>query len=348
MTLDKSNLKIEYKKLVGYLLTLGLTGLLLYIAFAGVDLNAVFYYVSRASLFWIIIFLLIIIIAHYLRAYRWKIILKSVKEDVSTNKLFGAIMMGYGVNCVVPRLGEISRAVLIGRTEGISRSSAFGTVIVERVIDMLFLGIAVIFSVYAWGGSLFENFPWLKTTIYITTFIMMGLCLFLYLTIRLKEKFYNLIIKVITKISEKSAQKLSHIFKMLVEGFASLKGTKNYIATFTISVAIMFLYALSSYVAFFIFEETNSATFLMGWVMMSISSIGVVIPTPGGTGSYHTLAKSVMVLLFGFGEEISLAYAFLTHIISYSSSIIFAAVIFIMTHAKLKSIFTLESNGDNE
>ncbi len=57
-------------------------------------------------------------------------------------------------------------------------------------------------------------------------------------------------------------------------------------------------------------------TFAMGWVLMSIAGIGVVIPTPGGTGSYHTLAKSTL-MLFGFGEIISLSYAFLTHIISY-------------------------------
>ncbi len=346
MISGKSAFKIDIKQLVGYLFTLGLTLLFLYVAFAGVNIEKVFNYVSQASVLWMIIFLLIIITAHYIRAYRWKIILQSVKKDIHTTNLFNAIMIGYGVNCVVPRLGEISRAVIIGKTEGISRSSAFGTVIVERVIDMLFLGIAVVFSVYAWGGTLFENFPWLETTIYFTMFVMFILTVMLYLTIKLKEKFYNLIIKLVSKFSEKTAIKLSHIFNMLVEGFASLKGKKNYSITLLLSIAIIFLYALSSYAAFFMFDETKSATFLMGWVMMSISSIGVVFPTPGGTGSYHTLAKSVMVLLFGFGEEISLAYAFLTHLISYSSSLGLAAAIFIMSHSKLKNIFSLENNGN--
>jgi len=63
---------------------------------------------------------------------------------------------------------------------------------------------------------------------------------------------------------------------------------------------------------------------------MSISAIGVVIPTPGGTGSYHTLAKSTLVLLFGFGETISAAYALLTHIISYFLFIFIALALFFL------------------
>ena len=61
---------------------------------------------------------------------------------------------------------------------------------------------------------------------------------------------------------------------------------------------------------------------------MTIAAFGIVIPTPGGTGSYHALAKSALVLLYGYGEVISLAYAFLTHIISYFLFIVLALVIF--------------------
>ena len=103
-------------------------------------------------------------------------------------------MIGYGVNFVVPRLGEISRAALIGKWEGLSRSSMFGTVIIERVIDVIFLGFTLLLSVYL-SEDLFINFPWLKSTLYITFVLMFIAIFFLYLTIRLKEKFYNIIIK---------------------------------------------------------------------------------------------------------------------------------------------------------
>ncbi len=89
----------------------------------------------------------------------------------------------------------------------------------------------------------------------------------------------------------------------------------------------MLFYALNAYVGMIMIGLPH-ITFSMAWVIMSISAIGVVIPTPGGTGSYHALAKSALVLLYGYGDVISLAYAFLTHIISYFLFIISALILF--------------------
>jgi hypothetical protein len=150
-------------------------------------------------------------------------------------------------------------------------------------------------------------------------------------------------VKFVGKISEKVAYKAAHIFNMLTEGFGSLKGTKNYLLTFVLSALIMLIYGLSSYVGFFILnmQDINHVNFGMGWVVMSISAIGVVIPTPGGTGSYHALAKSTLVLLFGFGQTISLAYAFITHLISYSLVIITALVVFFILNKQHENLLKL-------
>jgi uncharacterized membrane protein YbhN (UPF0104 family) len=89
-------------------------------------------------------------------------------------------------------------------------------------------------------------------------------------------------------------------------------------------------------------QSIKDVTFAMGWVVMSISAIGVIIPTPGATGSYHALAKSTLVLLFGFGETISAAYAFLTHIISYILFIVIALIMYFALnkqHVSLLNIF---------
>jgi glycosyltransferase 2 family protein len=313
-----------------------LSAVFLYIAFYNVDFGEVFSYVAKASIFWIFIFIVLWMVSHYLRAVRWKIILHSVKKDASLKNLLGALMIGYGVNCVIPRLGEISRAVFVGKWEGLSKSSLFGTVIIERIIDILFLGLAVILSVYLWSESLYISFPWLESTLYITSFVMGLIILFLVLTIRFKEHFYSFIISFLSKFSEKLAHRVGYIFGMLIEGFASLRGVKNYIYTILLSAAILIIYAGSSYVGFYIIGM-QPVTFAMAWVLMSVSSIGVIIPTPGGTGSYHTLAKSTLVLLFGFGEEISLAYAFTTHIVSY--------ILFILS--AIAAYFIIDKQHDN-
>ncbi len=330
--------------LLNFLISLGLALLFLYLAFSDVNAGEVMDLVSGVSILWVIFFIVLIMLGHYLRALRWKYILQSVKPDVKMWNLFGALMIGYGVNCVTPKLGEVTRAIMIGRYENLSRSSMFGTVIVERVIDIISMGSAVLISAFIWGGNLYDTFPWLEATLYITAVILVAVLIMIYLSVKLKEKFYGYILKLIGKISSKLAERLGYIFEMLIQGFVSLRGTKNYILTFITSVILLLIYALTSYVGFFMLEmqSIKEVTFAMGWVVMSISAIGVIIPTPGATGSYHALAKSTLVLLFGFGETISAAYAFLTHIISYILFIVIALIMYFALnkqHISLLNIF---------
>ncbi len=324
------------KKTLGLIFTFLLTGLFLVIAFYGVDFNKMFFFISNASVFWMIVLILSLLASHFIRAVRWKIILSSVKPDASTLNLFGALMVGYGVNCAVPRLGEVSRAVMLGKWEKISTTSTIGTVILERVIDMLSFAFAVVISVFIWSGDLYQHFPWLRNSLYIVIVFMLLLILFLVLLVRFKKKFYDTIIKLVGKISEKLAHKLASTFEMFILGFASLKGVRNYFITLLLTLLMFIFYWLNSYIGFFIvgMDQITNVNLGMAWIIMSISSIGVMIPTPGGTGSYHTLVKSVLVLLFGFDEAISLAYAVLTHIISYVLFVITALFFFFYLNKK--------------
>lgn len=312
----------------------------LYIAFMNANFSEVMEYVSEASWFWIIIFSAILLFSHYLRALRWKYILNSVKADTSVKNLFGALMVGYGVNNIIPRAGEVTRAVLLGKWEGLSRSSMFGTVIVERVIDIIFMLIAVLVSAYIWSGDLYESFPWLKTALILSFMLILLLIIFLISVIKLKEKFYGGIIKLLGRISHNLAHKAAHVFEMLVEGFAALKGTRNYVIVMLLSITIMLVYAFNSYLGFYLIGMQNlyEVSYKMAWVLMSISAIGIAIPTPGGTGSYHTLAKSTLVLLFGFGEEISLAYAFITHLVNYLLCIVTALLVFFVLNRQHENL----------
>ena len=331
------------KRSLSYSFSFLLSIIFLYIAFHNVNFVDVLEVVSGASIFWIIILIITLLLSHFLRAIRWKIILSSVKPDISMKNLFGSLMVGYAVNCVVPRLGEVARAVLIGKWENVSRSSMFGAIILERIIDVLFLCLSIFISALIWSEDLYFKLPWLKTSLYISLFGIVGVVIFLFLVIRYKEHFYGVLVKMVGKLSEKFAHKTSHIFEMLIEGFKSLKGTKNYILTFLFSIAIMLLYAFSSYVGFFTvgMNSIKPVSYQMAWILMSISGIGVLIPTPNGTGSYHTLIKTALVLLFGFSEVISLSYAFLTHFISYVVFIFVGLISFWILNKKHENLLKL-------
>jgi glycosyltransferase 2 family protein len=349
LTSDSKPKKIHLKGVLNFVLSIILAVVLLYVAFHDVNFGEILDIVSHASVFWIVVLSITFLLSHFVRAIRWKIILNSVKKNTSMKNLFGSLMVGYAVNCVIPRLGEITRAVLIGRWEGLSRSSMLGAVIVERVIDIIFLGLSVLISVYIWQEDLYSSFPWLKSTLYLSMIGILLFVLFIYLTIRFKEHFYGIIIRLIGKVSKKAAGKAAYIFEMLTQGFSSLQGTKNYLFTFGLSVVIMLLYALCSYFGFYtlFMENIRPVNFAMAWVLMSISGIGVVIPTPGATGSYHALAKSAL-MLFGFGEVISLSYAFLTHIISYVLFIIIGFLSFIILNKRHESLIKVVETGIDE
>lgn len=349
MTLDNQHNRSWIRRYINYGLTLILTIVFLYIAFKDVNFGEVLEITSHASIIWIIILILSLYLSHFLRALRWKVILRSVKPEVKLKYLFGALMVGYGVNCVVPRLGEITRSVLLGRWETLSRSNMFGTVILERVIDIFFFGLSLIIAGLLYDGNVYKEFPWLKSTLFVLLIIVITSVVLLIISLKYKERFYAVIKFLLQKFSVKASEKVIHVIDMLIEGLSSLKGSKNYFVSILLSVIIMLLYGFNSYIGFFALDmnKIQQVDFAMAWIVMSVSSIGMMIPTPGGTGSYHTIAKSILVLLFGFSETVSLAYAFLMHIVSYLLFIFTALIVFFLLnkqHDNLIKVVETELN----
>ena len=310
---------MNVKQYAGYAFSIILSAAFLYLAFHNIELSKSLELVSNASIFWMFIFILVFIAAPVVRAYRWKYMINSIKPNASVFNLFGAIMIGYGINCVIPRLGEIYRALFLGRWEKLSRTSMFGTVIVERVLDVLALWFSVLISVTIYTGDLYKDIPWLESAIMLGFAALFIVIAFIVLLVWQKEKFYRITLKIVSKISHRAADKLSYIFNMLIDGFASIKGFKNYSFTILLTIIVMLVYGLNSYVGFFMLHmnDIQSVSFGMAWIVMTIAAFGIVIPTPGGTGSYHFIVISVLTQLFFFNEEIASAYAILTHFISY-------------------------------
>ena len=111
---------------------------------------------------------------------------------------------------------------------------------------------------------------------------------------------------------------MGYVFHMLTDGFASLSGKKNYAVTISLTVLILLVYGLNSMIGFYLLnlDDIHTVTFSMAWITMTILAFGIIIPTPGGTGSYHAISILVLVSIFKFSSEAAAAYAILTHLIS--------------------------------
>lgn len=328
MTSDKAN-NHPVRKILGYILPVLFTAVFLILAFKGVDLGKSFDLISRTSILFLIVYIIVFFLSHYIRALRWKVIINSVKPDTSTLNLMGALMIGYGVNCVVPRLGEVYRGLFLGKWEGLSRTSMLGTVIVERIIDIVLLAAASFISAYIYSGNLYQEISWLRASLVVGFGFILLTSIALFIMIKNKEKFNRLISAVVGRFSQKYAATFVSLFDTLLEGLSSIRGVRNTLYVIFYSLLIYLLYAANAYVGFYMLGMQNikEINFAMAWVLMTISAYGIVFPTPGGTGSYHIISIFVLSNLYGFHYETSAAYALLTHFVAYVA-FIFSSLIF--------------------
>ncbi|MCF8315022.1 MAG: flippase-like domain-containing protein [Ignavibacteriales bacterium] len=322
---------------LGYIFPGLLAIVLLYFVFRDMDFSIVFGYISAISFSWLIIFLAIFMFSHYLRALRWKVMLRSIKPETSVSNLFGAVMIGYGVNCIIPRLGELYRGLFLGRWEKISRTSILATVILERIIDIIALGVAVGIAVAIYPGELYSKVQWLKTVFILVFGFVLFIAVLMVLLVRFRE---SIILYIHSKTEKRFPVFSSFVIKSIEQlsfGFSCIRGVKDSSIVAIYSALIMIAYAYTSLAGFYLLrmDSIMDVNFTMAWILLSVSAFGVVMPTPGGTGSYHAIVIFVLVSLLGFSYEISAAYAILTHIISYIVFIFLALVSYYFVNSKM-------------
>jgi glycosyltransferase 2 family protein len=336
----------QLAKVVGYSFPVILTVLFLLFAFKGIDLNASFHLITHSSFTAIILYVIVFFLSHYIRAIRWNLMLESVKKDASLGHLFGSVIVGYGVNCVIPRLGEVYRGLFLGRWERISRTTVIGTVVVERMIDMFSFAFAALISVSIYSGDLYNEIVWLKTSLVIGFAMIFLVTIFLIFIVRFKEKFRDKLVRFVARFSEKYAERLKSIIDTLIYGLASIKSKKNMAMVFFWSVVMMIVYAINAQIGFYVLgiDFSGNVTFEMAWIVMTISSFSAMIPTPGGVGSYHAISILVLTQLYKFDKEFSAAYAILTNFISIAVFVISTVVIvYYINHQRQKSGLTKET-----
>lgn len=335
LTSDKSNnnqyniSSITARDVIVYFASLALgIGLLIY-TFRGVSIREVCDELFNINYYYLLIFIVVVFFGTYIRALRWKFMVVSLKENVRVKNLFEATIIGYGINVILPRFGEIARSLYLGTSEKISRSSVLGTIIVERVLDLIFLILSVVISLSLFGDQLASKYPWIYNSIYLGIIIFLFAVAFLFLVIKFQNKIIEWIDRFFTKLNVRFFNRATEITSKVIEGFDSIKSRKNYLMTFLLSPVLWFTYALGSYVGLLALNMNHiqNVDLGSGLIIMSITTFGIMIPIPGSTGSYHAFCKSVLTMVLGFNVKISLAYAVLTHLINTIPFVIISFII---------------------
>lgn len=303
------------KAIIQYLLILGVTVVLVIFSLQGIPvvpgknkfdfLNETW---ASANKMWLFIMAFIAMISHVVRAERWKMLMVPAGRHLKLSHSFFSLMVGYLVNLVIPRGGEVSRCYNLYKLDKTPVELSFGTVVVERISDVICLLLLIALAFVVESEKLFAFVETLKMSGSDSNdkliLIFTGISL-LIVTVVVSRWF----IRRNTKLNDFLIRKWNG-FK---EGMMSVFKLQNKALFIFYSALIWFLYFLMSYAVIQAFPETNHLEFSAVMSLFAIGSIAMAVPLPGGTGSYHVLVPQGLVFLYSIPKADAVAFTFIFH-----------------------------------
>ena len=243
---------------------------------------------------------LMLLLSHYVRALRWKILMEPLGYKPGTFNVFSAVMIGYLANLAFPRLGEVLKCTLLARYEKVAPDKLVGTIVAERAIDLVCLitafAITILLQIDTVGNyalitlqDIFlgddKEFSWFR------------LVLFLGITASALFLFYW-ILRTFKHI--KIIEKIRNVIKGIWSGLNSVRFIKRRRIFLLHTVLIWTLYFLSSRVGFYAMEEVSHLGTREAFSILSFGSIGM-IATQGGIGAYQFIVQEIL-MLYGLSQ----------------------------------------------
>jgi len=290
-------------KIVKYIASLGFAFGIVYLLFKNQDPVQLVKEIQKVDGKWVLLSMVFGGWAYVSRGLRWIVLIDALGYKSSKLNSISAVSVGYFTNMFIPRAGEISRCTALNQVEKVPVDKLFGTILIERVIDFVFLISLIFLTVVLKFNDIFKFYTTLQAQQTESTgndklFMLLGILvgggvLFYFAKKWLKKsKFYEKVLSFIDGLKE---------------GFKSIKNMKRKSAFWFQTFSIWIMYFLMTYICFFCMDETSHLTASDGLFLLVLGGIGMVIPTPGGVGSYHAIVMiGLSVLGVGtvfLGEE---------------------------------------------
>ena len=257
--------------------------------------------IKRADYFWVVLPPIIGLVSNYFRSERWRLLLRSLGYNPGFWNTFLSVMIMYFLNLFFPRLGEVSRCGVLARYEKIPLDKAIGTMVMERLLDVICLGVVVLILIIGEHDKFFLLYeqiaqnskttfaeiiqknqidPVVKYGVHIA--VTLGLIIFIGAQIRAKG-FENIVADLKEKLSG------------FIKGIISIKDVKNPFVLLFHTVMIWVLYWLMGYAGFRMFPETAGLGLMAAGVCLFFSGVSFSL-TPGGLGLYPIFIQIVLGL----------------------------------------------------
>lgn len=324
---------------IAVFLALGI--ILLFFAFRGVAFNELASTLKEVKFWWIALSLLFAGISFLVRARRWRLLIEPLGFKPSFKNTYHSLMVGYLSNYALPRLGEVTRCVTLGKREKIPVDSLIGTVIIERAIDMLMLVLILLVLLFSWmdkfgaffteqvyaplQGKFLDLFgeTWVFWLIIFAAILLISILLYFF---RKKLSSFSLI------------RKLRDILSRVLDGLKSIFRMKHKWEFILLSILIWILYILMTWVMVYSLEELSGLTFIDGMFLLVIGGLGMSAPVTAGFGAYHWITSRGLMFVYGFSLETGTAYAILAHESNSLLTILLGAISYLLLMLSRKRI----------
>ena len=260
---------------------------------------------KQANYFWILASMALSIFTYWLRAARWNLLLNPMGYHPQTSSGFWAIAFAYFMNLTIPRSGEVARATSLYKMEHVPFEKSFGTIVLERVIDLFFLigffGLTLItnyetFNHFIEIGNKEQSSTVPQEPSYLKYYIALGV---IAVGLTLLKVFWN-------KIKQTALYlKVLGFLQGLLEGILSISKLQKRGLFIFYSFAIWICYFFMTYVVFFAFPETSHFTIAEGLFLLIAGSLGMILPVSGGLAYPYvmSIAFSAIYLATGGNES---------------------------------------------
>jgi len=303
----------------------------LYYAFRQINFWELWIIIKNVNFILVILAIVILLLSNIIRAWRWQILVKPIKY-VSFEPAFSSIMIGYFGNSVLPfRMGEFLRAFVVADKTSLTASTAFGTIVIERILDFIGLSIVIllIMTVYpltSVGGSIIIGVIVLSLTAFIFFFLFGGFKSSLLVKI---EKLSLLRIGLLHKILL--------FIKNFLDGATTIRATNKLGIILLYTLIIWIMYYCSTYLA------TIAIGIELEWfgfgVLLISTTLAISIPAaPGYVGTYHAAAVYILTNLFDVGRSNAQAAAIILHAVGTIPIVIIGAGYFLNSSVNFKDI----------
>ena len=330
-------MKKGIRQTIQFLIFLAAGIFLLWIAFRNVEFDRLLQGLKNADYKWVVLSLVFASLAYLSRARRWVILVHPLGYKPSFSSTFYALMTGYMANLALPRIGEITRCVALGKKEKIPVDQLIGTVVIERTVDLVAL-LSILAGLIIARGEQVNQF--LKVSIFIPlrekVFSAFGAAWVLWVLLA--------VIFLISLFLLVRYRKQLRKNKLFAKFFDLARGIINGLKTITSlnhkwefifhTVFIWINYTLMTWVVVFAIDPTSHLTLGDGVFLLVIGGLAMSAPVQSGLGAFHYIISRGLAFVEGVKIEDGLVYAFLTHESQMLFVIIVGAISFFMIFRK--------------